>query len=308
MTSSITPSSIPTLSSLYRDGTIRPSRDKSMKSPSAAHNACISTIRTDITCLAVDAIVNAANKSLLGGGGVDGAIHRNAGRGLLDECRTLHGCDIGAAKVTGAYDLPCKYVIHTVGPIRGRFHDDTREKALLKSCYVECIKLANDKKCKSLAFSCVGTGVYGWGAREAAEVVLGTLRDYLDREEDMGEAGFEKGTLERIVICCFEQKDVKAYEGLLPIFFPPTDEDLGKIGSQEAQAAEEDSGDAQEEDWEEVEKPGESAENGGGKTASQKAGSTADLATKTSLLDTEPLMPGGSGVTGSAENKLAKDW
>ena len=135
----------------------------------------------DITKLKVDAIVNAANSSLLGGGGVDGAIHRAAGPELLSECRTLNGCKTGEAKITKGYKLPARHVIHTVGPI---YSGSAQDPVSLKNCYWNSLQLAKDNDLHSIAFPGISTGVYGYPKKEAAKVALSTVREWMEENSD----------------------------------------------------------------------------------------------------------------------------
>ncbi|MGZ8324557.1 MAG: O-acetyl-ADP-ribose deacetylase [Rhodoplanes sp.] len=164
----------------------------------------IEIIVADITALAVDAIVNAANSSLAGGGGVDGAIHRAAGPELLAACRELGGCDTGSAKITPGFRLPAKYVIHAVGPVWSGGGKD--EEALLASCYRTAIELARDRKLASLAYSAISTGIYGFPADRAGRIVVGTVA---------AELSAEPGSLERVVFCCFSRESADHHENAL---------------------------------------------------------------------------------------------
>lgn len=157
-------------------------------------------LRADITTLAVDAIVNAANRSLLGGGGVDGAIHRAAGPDLLDECRRLGGCSTGDAKATGGHRLPARWVIHTVGPVwRG---GDEGEAALLASCHRRCLEVADELGARTVAFPAISTGVYGYPLRPAAEVAIGTLRSV-------------DTSVEEVLLVAFGEEQARLYDELL---------------------------------------------------------------------------------------------
>ena len=162
----------------------------------------IEIIRDDITQLNVDAIVNAANRSLLGGGGVDGAIHHAAGNELLKSCELLNGCNTGDAKITAGFRLPAKYVIHTVGPVwnSGKY----REKELLASCYRRSLKIACENGIKTIAFPNISTGVYGFPKQEAAAIAISTTQNFLT----------EHPQIEQVIFCCFDEENFRIYTNL----------------------------------------------------------------------------------------------
>ncbi|MEN7550259.1 O-acetyl-ADP-ribose deacetylase [Rapidithrix thailandica] len=157
----------------------------------------------DITQLKVDAIVNAANTSLLGGGGVDGAIHQAAGPELLQECKTLNGCPTGMAKITKGYQLPASYVIHTVGPVwKGGNH---KEAELLANAYAHSLKLAEKHQLKSVVFPNISTGVYAFPKEEAARIALQTVKAFAN----------EQSSLEQVIFVCFDEENYKIYDQLI---------------------------------------------------------------------------------------------
>ena len=163
----------------------------------------IELVETDITTLEVDGIVNAANNSLLGGGGVDGAIHRAAGPELLEECRTLNGCATGDAKITRGYSLPARYVIHTVGPVwQG---GDSNEEELLANCYQRCLALARQYELRTLALPAISTGVYGFPKKQAAIIAVREVKKALESSPE----------LNKIQLVCFNRETREAYEEAL---------------------------------------------------------------------------------------------
>ncbi|KAJ8405178.1 hypothetical protein AAFF_G00321690 [Aldrovandia affinis] len=200
-----TPSGLPTDDALYPTN--------------VALNPKISIFRGDITKLEIDAIVNAANKTLLGGGGVDGSIHRGAGPLLKKECATLGGCETGQAHITGAYGLPAKHVIHTVGPIaQGTVGE--RERDSLRNCYRNCLDTAVRHQLRTVAFPCISTGVYGYPPDQAVDVALATVREYLEEHH---------AQLDRVIFCVFMKSDEELYQERLPRYFPHGHEMKSKL-------------------------------------------------------------------------------
>ena len=165
--------------------------------------AQIRIVRGDITTLDLDAIVNAANTSLLGGGGVDGAIHHAAGPQLLEACRTLNGCPTGEARITSGYRLPARWIIHTVGPVwKGGARN---EAVLLAACYENSLRLAEEKKLTSLAFPAISTGAYAYPLKEATEIAIREVRLFAQRSEALGE----------VVFCCYSGEHLAVYQKLM---------------------------------------------------------------------------------------------
>lgn len=160
----------------------------------------IELIQGDITQLKVDAIVNAANKTLLGGGGVDGAIHKAAGPELLEECKTLNGCSTGEAKITKGYNLSAKYVIHTVGPVWNG--GNNKEIKLLTNCYLNSLKLASRHGLQTIAFPNISTGVYRFPKDKAADLAIATVTDYLKKEENIN----------KVYFVCFDDENYRIYK------------------------------------------------------------------------------------------------
>ena len=163
----------------------------------------LKVIQADITALKVDAVVNAANKTLLGGLGVDGAIHRAAGPQLLEECRQLHGCETGQAKLTKGYNLPAKFVIHTVGPI---YSGVTNDNTLLSDCYINSLELAKKKGLHSIAFPAISTGAYGFPMEKAAKIAFATVKNWLESNSSYDI---------EVLMCAFDKKTLELYHNEL---------------------------------------------------------------------------------------------
>jgi O-acetyl-ADP-ribose deacetylase (regulator of RNase III) len=166
-------------------------------------SATIRIIRGDITLQQVDAIVNAANQTLLGGGGVDGAIHRAAGPGLLEACRKLDGCQTGDARITAGFNLPARHVIHTVGPVWSG--GSRNERALLGQCYLKSLELASAHQFKTIAFPNISTGVYGFPKQQAAEIAIEAVQSFLE----------DPGSLEEVLFVVFDEENHMLYNKLL---------------------------------------------------------------------------------------------
>ncbi|KAI0767995.1 A1pp-domain-containing protein [Trametes elegans] len=204
---------IPSLRELYKSGVLKATESaKARYPPKPALLDRVSLYQDDISRLDVDSIVNAANRSLLGGGGVDGAIHAAAGPSLLGECRTLHGCETGDAKITKGYDLPARHVIHTVGPVYSSSNVDVKAQQLA-SCYKTSLQLAVDNSLKHIAFPSISTGVYGYPIADATHIALDVVRQFLDAADG--------DKLERTIFVVWSDADKRVYEHLLPLYFPP---------------------------------------------------------------------------------------
>ncbi|KAI5457128.1 LRP16 family protein [Mariannaea sp. PMI_226] len=202
-------SQLPILPELYERALLKPA-SSALFPANDAINRRVGIFRGDITRLKLDAIVNAANESLLGGGGVDGAIHRAAGRQLVRECESIGGCPTGEARITAGYNLPAKHVIHTVGP---RYALDHNPEDLLRSCYQKTLELAVSSGVRTLAFSGISTGIYGFPSDGAAKIACETVRKFLESSDG--------DKILRVVFVTFMDKDVEAYNSAIPKYFPP---------------------------------------------------------------------------------------
>ncbi|KAE9398059.1 A1pp-domain-containing protein [Gymnopus androsaceus JB14] len=243
-------SDIRTIRELYKSSVLKSPETLRYKPNSDFLNR-VSLFQGDITELQVDSIVNAANKSLLGGGGVDGAIHHAAGRGLLKECRTLNGCETGFSKITGAYNLPSKRIIHTVGPVYSNHSVDLKAKQLA-SCYQTSLDLTVQNSLRHVAFPSISTGIYGYPIEDATHIALDVVRKHFESETD---------STFSVIFVVWSNKDKSVYEALIPEYFPPSDD---IVPTEEEESEGEPVPESQiQEDWEEVENvQGNIAENG----------------------------------------------
>ncbi|KAJ7022625.1 hypothetical protein C8F04DRAFT_235522 [Mycena alexandri] len=204
---------IKTIGQLFQNGVLKAAAKHRYNAKSEFLDR-VSLFQGDITVMEVDSIVNAANRSLLGGGGVDGAIHAAAGRKLYEECKTLNGAETGESKITSAYRLPSKHIIHTVGPVYSRSDVENRERQL-ESCYRTSLNLAVEHNLKHIAFPSVSTGIYGYPIEDATHVALDLVRRFC--ESDVG------SKLDRIIFVVWSNKDKQVYETLIPEYFPSSD-------------------------------------------------------------------------------------
>ncbi|XP_045926231.1 ADP-ribose glycohydrolase MACROD2 isoform X7 [Micropterus dolomieu] len=195
----------------------------------------ISLYKGDITVLEVDAIVNAANSSLLGGGGVDGCIHKAAGSCLYDECHSLNGCDTGKAKITCGYDLPARYVIHTVGPV-ARGHVGPTETNDLTSCYQNSLRLMKEHGLSTVAFPCISTGIYGFPNEPAADIALNTVKSWIEENPDQ---------ITRVIFCVFLETDFAIYKKKMSVIFQDNDME---VTEEQLKGGKEETGDEEEGD------------------------------------------------------------
>lgn len=201
--------SIPSVSALYKSGALVPCPGTPRTTPNNHVNTIVSLFHGDLTALAADAIVNAANKYLAGGAGVDGVIHHKAGaRELHDACRALGGCETGSVKSTGGFKLPARRILHAVGPVYN-LSDPAESRALLSSCYTESLRLCVKEGLKTVAFPAISTGAYAYPSREAAEVACEAVRQFL--EQDIG-----RFAITRVIFVTFVKKDQDAYNEMLP--------------------------------------------------------------------------------------------
>jgi len=200
-----------TVADLYKSGVLQPVENPLYQSTTPLLHR-ISLFQGDICKLELDSIVNAANKSLLGGGGVDGAIHAAAGPNLLKECRTLNGCSTGDAKITGGYKLPSRHIIHTVGPVYTSSKAEAKAK-LLAACYEKSLNLAVENSLKHIAFPAISTGIYDYPVEDATHIALREARKFCDSENG--------DKLDRVVFVVWSDKDKGVYQKLIPHYFPP---------------------------------------------------------------------------------------